>query len=173
MKKSKELKEINKTIMPKNKRSFFERLTGSYNDEPEEEGITYEGRASGERIARTDDAMVVEDDDEEGELAMDVYQTPDDIIVQAIVAGVKPEDVDVAITRDTITVKGRRQDARKIESEDFYYQELYWGYFGRTISLPQEIDVDSAEASIKNGVLTVKLPRLDKDRTQKLKVKEE
>ena len=158
--------------MPKNKRSFFERLTGSHNDDSEEEVVTYDSRALGERAGEADDAMIMEND-EEGELAMDVYQTPDDIIVQAIVAGVKPEDVDVAITRDAITVKGRRQDVRKIENEDFYYQELYWGYFGRTISLPQEIDVDAAEASIKNGILTVKLPRLDKDRKQKLKVKEE
>ena len=157
--------------MPKNKRSFFERLTGSYNNDPEEE--VNESRSLNERVRRADEMITMEDEDEEGELAMDVYQTPDDIIVQAIVAGVKPEDVDVAITRDAVTVKARRQDARKIESEDFYQQELYWGYFGRTISLPQEIDVDAAEASIKNGVLTVKLPRMDKDRKQKLKVKEE
>lgn len=159
--------------MPKNKRSFFERLTGSYNNEPEEEGITYEDSGSDIRMARVGDAISAEDEEEEGELAMDVYQTPDDIIVQAIVAGVKPEDVDVAITRDAVTVKGKRQDSRKVESEDFYHQELYWGYFGRTISLPQEIDVDGAEASIKNGILTVKLPRLDKNRTQKLKIREE
>ena len=157
--------------MPKNKRSFFERLTGSYNNDPEEE--VNESRSLNERVRRADEMITMEDEDEEGELAMDVYQTPDDIIVQAIVAGVKPEDVDVAITRDAVTVKARRQDARKIESEDFYQQELYWGYFGRTISLPQEIDVDAAEASIKNGILTVKLPRMDKDRKQKLKVKEE
>lgn len=157
--------------MPKNKRSFFERLTGSYNDETEEEAVSLGDRLSEDKVTIVDETTDTEE--EEGELAMDVYQTPDDIIVQAIVAGVRPEDIDVAISRDAITIKGRRQDARKIENEDFYLQELYWGYFSRTISLPQEVDVDEAVAITKNGILTIKLPRLDKNRTQKLKVKEE
>lgn len=160
--------------MPKNKRSFFERLTGSSDEDPEEnEDLVYVDRASDIETVRTGDAIKQEDEDEEGELAMDVYQTPDDIIVQAVIAGVKPEDVDVSITRDAITIKGKRQDSRRIEQEDFFHQELYWGYFSRTVILPQEIDVDSAEATTKNGILTIKLPRLDKKRTQKLKVKEE
>lgn len=154
------------------KRSFFERLTGSYDESLEGTGVMRAEGASDVDMIKIDNA-ISEEENEEGELAMDVYQTSDDIIVQAVIAGVKPEDIDVSITREAITIRGKRQDSRRIEQEDFFHQELYWGYFSRTIILPQEIDVDSAEATTKNGILTIKLPRLDKKRTQKLKVKEE
>jgi HSP20 family protein len=143
------------------KRSFFERLTGGHNEKIEDE----------EEISLSKDFIGGEN--EEAQLTVDVYQTPTDILIQAIVAGVKPEDLDVSITQDMITIKGKREDSRRLEKENFFYQELYWGSFSRSILLPQEIDPDEAEATLKNGVLTIKLPKLDKERVQKLKIKGE
>lgn len=155
--------------MPKNKRSFFERLTGSVNvdskDEQEKEEILIKNNRSQE------DELF--ENNEEGQLTVDVYQTPDDIIIQAIVAGVKMDDLDVSITQDMLTIRGERADRRDIIKEDYYYQELYWGIFSRSILLPQEIDPDETEATLKNGVLTIKLPKLDKGRVQKIKIKGE
>ncbi len=148
------------------KKSFFERLTGSYKDEADtEQNIGLETLSEKNFMER------VEEENEEGELPVDVYQTPTEIVIQAIVAGIKLEDLDVSATQDMLTIRGKREDSRKMETENFFYTELYWGAFSRSILLPQEIDLDEAEATLKNGVLTIKLPKLDKERVQKLKVK--
>jgi HSP20 family protein len=72
-----------------------------------------------------------------------------------------------------ITLRGKRDDLRRIEKSNFFYQELYWGAFSRSFLLPQEVDSDEAEASIKGGILTIKLPKVDKGRIQKLKIRGE
>ncbi len=107
----------------------------------------------------------------DGELAVDVYQTPTHIIIKAMIAGVRPEDLDVSITRDMVTIRGRREQHTEGTAGDFFFQELYWGTFSRTIVLPQEVEIEEAEASEKHGLLTIKLPKLDKGRHAKLKVK--
>jgi len=152
----------------KDKRSFFEKLTGTYKEE-EEKDVELSGFPAANRNFMAE----VEQENEEGQLTVDVYQTPTEITIQAIVAGVKPEDLDVSITQDMVTLRGKREDGRRIERENFFYQELYWGSFTRSILLPQEVDPDEAEASLKNGLLTVKLPKLDKERVQKVKIKSE
>lgn len=144
------------------KRSFFEKLTGTYKDEGEVEPAVNKSFID-----------EVEAENEEGQLTVDVYQTPDEIIIQAIVAGVKEEDMDISITQDMVTLRGKREDGRRIEEGNFFYQELYWGSFSRSILLPQEIDPDEAEAILKNGLLTIHLPKLDKGRVQKVKIKKE
>ena len=88
-----------------------------------------------------------------------------------MVAGVKPEDLDVSISRDMVTVKGKRESERTIADDDYFHKELYWGTFSRTIVLPQEIDVDAAEAIEKPGLLIIKLPKQDKNRSTRLKVR--
>jgi len=151
--------------MSKEKRSFFERLTGS----------DYEEQASQAQYDSTDNgnAPMLNEDAEEGQMAVDVFQTESDIIIQAIVAGVRPENLDVSITRDSVSIKGKRENTRRTGRENFLCQELYWGSFGRVITLPDEIDADSAEASTNPGILTIKLPLLNKGRVQKVRVKEE
>ena len=109
----------------------------------------------------------------EGQLTVDVYQTPSEIIIQSTVAGVAPDDLDIAITNDSVTIKGRREKSEKIKDEDYFYQECYWGKFSRTIILPQEVDAENASAGMKNGVLTIRLPKLEREKTKKLKVKTE
>jgi len=147
--------------MSKDKRSFFEKLTGGSKEEEQEEEPSKTFMEE------------VEQENEEGQLTVDVYQSPTEIVIQAIVAGVKPEELDISITQDMVTLKGKREDSRRIERENFFYQELYWGSFTRSILLPQEVDPDEAEAVLKNGLLTIKLPKLDKERVQKVKIKSE
>ncbi len=144
------------------KKSFFEKLTGSSRAEQIEE--PYE-----KSLEENDDWM--EKNNEEGQLTVDVYQTNDDIIIKAIVAGVKPDDLDVSITQEMITIRGRREESHRVERENYFYQELYWGSFSRSILLPQEINPDEAEASLKDGILTIRLPKRDKERIQKLRIK--
>ena len=107
----------------------------------------------------------------EGELYIDMYQTPDNIIIRTMIPGVKKEDLDIALSRDAITVRGKRMEESRIADENYYHQELYWGTFSRTVTLPHEVDIEGAEATEKDGVLTVSLPRIDKGRQTKLKVK--
>lgn len=113
----------------------------------------------------------IEEESEEGQLTVDVFNTPNEIIVKAIVAGVKPDDLDISITRDMVTIRGRREEEKKIDHDDYFYRELYWGAFSRTILLPQEIEVEAATASEKHGLLTITLPKVDKEKQTKLKVK--
>ncbi|PIT92004.1 MAG: hypothetical protein COU08_04730 [Candidatus Harrisonbacteria bacterium CG10_big_fil_rev_8_21_14_0_10_42_17] len=107
----------------------------------------------------------------EGQLTIDVYQTPENIIIESPIAGVNPDELDVAITSESVTIKGRRERDRRIRDEDYFYQECYWGRFSRSVILPQEIDADQADASIKNGVLIITLPKITRSKSKKIKVR--
>lgn len=150
----------------KNKRSFFERLTGAVRLDEDELAEKREIRSK-----KDSEQSIFEESDEEAQLTVDVYQSGSEIVVKTMVAGVKPEDLDVQITRDSITVHGERKEDRTVSSDDYIHRELFWGSFSRTIPLPEEIDVDGAEAVEKHGMLILHLPKLDKNRSSKLKVK--
>lgn len=107
----------------------------------------------------------------EGQLTIDVYQTPDEIIVESTTAGVKPEDLDINITNESVTIKGKRERENKISDEDYFYQECYWGKFSRSIILPHEIDPENSVAVIKNGILTIRMPKLNRRKSRKINVK--
>ena len=109
----------------------------------------------------------------EGQVAIDVYQTPDAIIIEAPIAGVSSDDLDISISNESVTIKGKRTRNKEIKDEHYFYQECYWGKFSRSIILPQEIDAERAEAHVKNGVLTITLPKLTRTKTKKLKVNTE
>jgi HSP20 family protein len=113
------------------------------------------------------------DSEPEGQLTVDVYQTPNEIVVESAIAGVKPEDIDVNVTNDSVAIKGARQREREVKDGDYFYQECYWGKFSRAIILPQEVDPDNSTVTFKNGVLTVRMPKLERKKTRKLKVKVE
>jgi HSP20 family protein len=117
----------------------------------------------------SDDSEISEDS--EGQLTVDVYQDKNDIVVQSTVAGVDPNELEINITNESVTIRGKREKTETIEEKDYFYQECFWGRFSRSIILPQEIDPDKANASIKNGVLTIKLPKLDRKKGKRLKVK--
>lgn len=155
--------------MAKEKKSFFERLTGTVRlDEKEAE---QNGSKNGRGLPNSKKEDWIAEEEKDAELTVDVSQNDSEIIVKAMVAGVHPEDLDVDITRDMITIKGHREEERNSKDEDFFVQELYWGAFSRSITLPEEIDVDAAEAIERHGLLILKLPKVDKGRKTKLKVK--
>ena len=112
-----------------------------------------------------------EDNDSEGQLTIDVYQTDDEVIIKSTIAGVKPEDLDVSINNDMVTIKGERKQEDEISMDNYYYQECYWGLFSRSVILPVEIIADKAEATMKNGILTLKLPKADTTKTRKIQVR--
>ncbi|MBU6500221.1 MAG: Hsp20/alpha crystallin family protein [Patescibacteria group bacterium] len=112
-------------------------------------------------------------DEPEGQLTIDVYQTPADIVVESAVAGVKPEDIDINVTNDSVTIRGERHREKEVKDDDYFYQECYWGRFARSVVLPQEVDPESAEVVFKNGILTVRLPKLNRKKSKKLKVRVE
>ena len=105
-----------------------------------------------------------------GILTADVYQTADDIIIKSTIAGVTSDDLDISVTNEMVTIKGSRKPDERVSVNDYYHQELYWGNFSRSILLPEDIDADNAKATLKNGILTLKLPKLSKSRTKKLRV---
>ena len=109
----------------------------------------------------------------EGQLSVDVYQTPDSIVIKSTIAGVKPEDVDVAIENDMLSIRGQRKIEEEIAEEDYFYQECYWGGFSRSIILPVEVATDRIDASLKDGVLTVVLPKVKRSKGISIKVKKE
>lgn len=177
----------------KEKKSFFERLTGTVRlDDEENETPAANGKSaatsgrfkkvgmgsgSSRSSATATSASLeggadwIENENQDAELTVDVYQTPDTIVIKAMTAGVDPNDLDISIARDMVVIRGHREEEKTARGEDYFVQELYWGSFSRTITLPEEIDVDEADAVCKHGLLILKLPKLDKKRQTKLKVK--
>ncbi len=163
------------------KPSFFAKITGSadnneydeYFDDKQGERATMETKGSERhmRFNANDDDRDTTEAEPGGELAVDVYQTNDAIVVKALIAGVQPSSIDIALTREMLTITGQRTDEKEVEEDGYYQRELYWGSFTRTILLPEEVDVDMAEASEKHGVLMIRLPKINKKRQTRLKVR--
>ena len=108
----------------------------------------------------------------EGQLAVDVYQTKDTIVIKAPIAGVKPEDIDVAISEDVVTIRGDRKEETTITKENYYVQECFWGSFSRSVILPTSTVAEKANASLNAGVLTIEIPKVvPEDKVKKIKVK--
>ena len=158
--------------MENKKRSFFERLTGSIRTEDEESQKIIRGVKGGEeKRDKKNGNNWMEEENDEAELAIDVYQTGSEIIVQTMVAGVRPDDLELTIARDMITIRGKREESRNIDEANYFAKELYWGRFSRTISLPQEVEPEEAEATEKHGLLTLKIQKVDKEKKNTVKVK--
>ncbi len=153
------------------KRSFFERLTGSIHMTDEDAKNPHNPLVQMPEDENDPAWNPQAEQETEGELALDVYQTPTDIFVHTFVAGVKPEDLEINISRDMLTIRGKREEKHLAKGQDFFSRELYWGSFSRTISLPQEIEPEDAEAIEKHGLLTIRLPKIDKNKHSNLKVK--
>ena len=144
-------------------KKFFEKLAGVAREEQEQE---FEPQLV--KAERKDKEEIF--DEGEGQLAIDVYQTANDIIVESAIAGVSIDEMDIEITPESVTVKGKREKIDKAEKRDYLYQECYWGKFSRSVILPQEISPEHATAMFKNGILKIVLPKVNKQRSKKLKV---
>ncbi len=151
--------------MEKKKRSFFERITGSIDVEEEEQEVRRIPVSGGKN---NNEWM---EEPQEAELTVDVYQTPAEIVIQTMVAGVRPEDLELTIARDMITIRGKREENRNIDEENYFIKELYWGNFSRTVSLPLEVEPEQAEATEKHGLLTIKLRKVDKEKKNTIRIK--
>jgi HSP20 family protein len=112
-----------------------------------------------DNIVDVDETWIGEDENDEGQLAVDVCQTDKKIIIQSTIAGVKPENLHISLNHDLLTIKGKRDAGDKIKDTQYLYQECYWGNFSRSIILPSEVDNKKIEAELENGVLTIILKK--------------
>ena len=113
----------------------------------------------------------MDDDSVEGALTIDVYQTENDIVIVSTIAGVTSKDLDVSITNDMVTISGTRKNTAKVKQENYFYQECYWGGFSRSVILPIDVDAEKAQAELKDGVLSVTLPKSEKVKSKKIPIK--
>ncbi|MBI4032705.1 Hsp20/alpha crystallin family protein [Candidatus Berkelbacteria bacterium] len=111
------------------------------------------------------------DEDGGGQLAIDAYQTDDSVVIKAPIAGVNPEDLEVSISDDVVTIKGERRVSETVSREHYFVQECYWGAFTRSYVLPTSVDADNSDAQLKNGILTITIPKLSKTKARRLTVK--
>lgn len=114
---------------------------------------------------QTDDELI------EGALTIDVYQTDNDIVIVSTIAGVTAKDLDVSITNDMVTISGARKNPVKVKQENYFYQECYWGPFSRSVILPIDVDAEKSAAELKDGVLTITLPKSEKVKIKKIPIK--
>ncbi|MEI8174795.1 MAG: Hsp20/alpha crystallin family protein [bacterium] len=153
------------------KRSLWEKLTGSVQAEEEEYEETKKNVATNKGEKGDKKNNWIEEENEEAELAVDVFQTGSDIVIETMVAGVKPEDLELSIARDIVTISGLREEHRNVDEENYFTKELYWGKFSRTISLPAEVEPEEVEAVEKHGLLTIKIKKVDKEKKNSVKIK--
>ncbi|MFH1036678.1 MAG: Hsp20/alpha crystallin family protein [Patescibacteria group bacterium] len=107
----------------------------------------------------------------EGQLAIDVYQTEESLVIQTAIAGVKPDSLDISIEGDMITIRGSREKPAETGERNYFYQECFWGPFSRQIVLSVEVDPSRTEAALKEGILTVRIPKIERERKRKIIVK--
>lgn len=172
--------------MTKQKQSFLERLTGSRSLDDDDTSLPVFAEEETEMVMHTTtpsthhhNHMQIQEEtwnqssggDAEGQLTIDVYQTDNDIVIKSTIAGVKPEDLDISINNDMVTIKGERKNEEMIDHGNYYYQECYWGSFSRSVLLPVDVISDKAEASLKNGILTLRLPKADTTKVKKIQVR--
>jgi HSP20 family protein len=110
-------------------------------------------------------------EDYEGQLALDAYQTEDEVVIKAPIAGVNEADLDVSITDDVLTIKGQRKQEQEIKAENFIAQECYWGSFSRSLTLPPGCLSDKSKATLlKTGVLIIRIPKKPEKKIKKLEI---
>ncbi len=168
------------------KRSLFERLSGSpsFEDQYYDESFEDTERTREQQPVRrivpqestrlhisTEDSSVLEEPESAGQLPVDVYETANELVIRAFVAGVRADELNVAISRDMVVIEGSREEREQLPDSDYFIRELFWGAFSRTIMLPQEVDVDNSSAGSRDGLLTIVMPKLDRSRQTKLKVR--
>src|SRR3989344_2409335 len=141
------------------KGSFFEKLT-----EPitKDAGIS----AVNARLQKSKEWL----SDDAAHLPLDVYQTGTDVVIKSLLPGVRASDIDISITNDILTIKGMRSKDEEIKEQDYYYRECSWGSFSRSVILPSSVRTDRIKASLKNGILTVRLPKTAASPAQKISV---
>ena len=103
--------------------------------------------------------------------AIDMYQTDDDVVVKAVVPGMKPEEVQISVTGDVLTIKGETKSENDTKEKAYHIREQRWGSFERSVSLPTAVKSDKAEAAFENGVLTITLPKAEDVKPKMISIK--
>jgi HSP20 family protein len=103
--------------------------------------------------------------------AVDVYQTDDAVVVKSAIPGIKPEDIDISITGDTLTIKGETRVEEEVNEENYIRRERRYGSFCRSLALPLPVVTEKAEAEFENGVLTLTLPKAEEVKPKAIKIK--
>lgn len=104
-------------------------------------------------------------------LPVDVYETKDSLVIKASTPGVKPDDIDISISGDSLTIRGETRSEEEVKKEDYFRQERRYGTFARSVRLPGSLKTDGAEASFDNGVLTLTIPKAEEARPREIKIK--
>jgi len=125
-----------------------------------------------ETLVKTEDSSISEwltgdENEEEGQLAIDVYHDDKRIVIKSTIAGAQPENLKISLHNDLLIIKGKRENKEIISEDNYLFKECYWGPFSRSIILPSEVDPKRVEAEIENGVLTIVLY---KEKQEKIKV---
>jgi HSP20 family protein len=107
----------------------------------------------------------------EGQLAVDVYQTKENVVIKAPIAGVTADRLDIEVAEDIVNIRGERVEEKEVDREHYYVQECYWGSFSRSVILPTSTMAEKASAALKDGVLTITIPKVAQDKVKKIKVK--
>lgn len=114
-----------------------------------------------------------DDDFMEGQLSLDMYQTDNEVVIKAPIAGVRKDDIEVVVTDDAVSIKGKREREVEERKDNFFLHECYWGSFSRSQALPAQVVSEKAEATLKDGVLTIRVPKSHKGKSRALKIKTE
>ncbi len=106
------------------------------------------------------------------ELSIDLYETDDDIVLQSTIAGIKAKDLDISIEDNMLIIKGIRKKPESDSFKKYLYQECYWGPFLKKIILPEKIDPAKIKAIVEEGILTVRVAKIEKKNKRKIEIKE-
>lgn len=110
----------------------------------------------------------------EGKLIVDVFKTDDHIIIQTAIAGISKEDLEIMTEKDVVVIEGERtRPTKENKIEEFYKQECYWGDFKREIVLPEETDPSRTEATMNQGILTIKVPRIEREEKREIELEDD
>lgn len=159
--------------------SFFEKLRGSTELTPKQGQTEKPSMEKKQSRSKTDKVKVEKTTGKklpkdwgkaEGKLAIDVYQTDTHIVIQSPIAGVRKENLHISIENDVVVIRGGREKSDMVEEENYFHQECYWGPFSREIILPVEGDASRAEATMRDAILTLKIPKSEREKKRKVEV---
>lgn len=136
-------------------------------DDLSEQGSTNQPQA---QTPAEDTSWEESDDDFPGQLAVDVYETEERLIVKARTAGVNKEDLDVSISDGILTISGTLSSGDDTDATNWHIQECYWGEFSRTVALPVAVKEDEVEAMLKDGVLTIGFGKVKQEQAKKITI---
>jgi HSP20 family molecular chaperone IbpA len=136
-------------------------------EEPIEERAETKAKPKEKRLSLEKDWPLAE-----GQLAIDVYQTDDEIVIESAIGGVKPKDLEITIENGMVQIKGSRQKVETVEKNNYFIQECHWGSFSRQFVLPVEVDASRSEASLKDGILVIRIPKIQREKVTKLEIRE-